>query len=84
MVYVEIIGFAAGVGTTTAFVPQVIKAWKSKHTKDISLTTFIILSIGMFLWLVYGILINSFPIIAANAVSLILALTILILKIKYK
>ena len=83
MVYIEIIGFLAGTLTTIAFVPQVIKAWRSKHTKDISLITFIALSTGMFLWLIYGILINSFPIMGANAISLILGLTILSLKLKY-
>jgi len=70
--------------TTIAFLPQVIKAWKSKHTKDISLIMFIVLTIGIFLWVVYGFLILSMPVIAANVVTFVLALTILILKLKYK
>ena len=84
MNYVEIIGFVAGILTTIALVPQVVKAWKTKLTRDVSLGWITILTIGVFLWGVYGILINSLPLIAANLVSFILALTILILKIKYK
>jgi len=84
MVYVEIIGFTAGIFTTLALVPQAIKSWKSKHTKDVSLMWITILTIGIFLWLIYGILINSMPLIAANVVSFLLAVIILILKIKYK
>ena len=84
MVYVEIIGFAAGFFTTVALVPQAIKSWKSKHTKDVSLLWITILTIGVFLWLIYGFLINSLPLIAANVVTFILSVTILFLKIKYK
>jgi len=84
MSYIDFIGFVAGTLTTLAFLPQLFKAWKSKHTKDISLIMFITLNIGILLWLVYGILIYSLPVIIANALSLILALTILILKLKYK
>jgi len=80
---VSLIGFAAAFGTTTAFAPQAFKAWKSKHTKDISLIMFLLLTSGIFLWLIYGILIYSIPIILANAFSLILALFILYLKLKY-
>ena len=82
MVYIEIIGFTAGIFTTLALVPQAIKSWKSKHTKDVSLMWITILTVGIFLWLVYGVLINSMPLIAANIVSFLLAVIILILKIK--
>ncbi len=84
MDYIILIGLAAGTLTTIAFLPQVIKAWKTKHTKDISLSMFILFTIGIFLWFVYGILLNALPIILANVVTFILALTVLILKIKYK
>jgi len=83
MVYVEIIGFTAGIFTTLALVPQAIKSWKSKHTKDVSLMWITILTVGIFLWLVYGLLINSMPLVIANAVSFIFALTILILKLRF-
>ena len=84
MDYITLIGALAGILTTTAFLPQVIKTWKTKQTKDISLGMFAILTIGVVLWLVYGILINSLPVIIANVVTFILALAILILKIRYK
>ena len=83
MAYVEIVGFAAGILTTIAFLPQVIKIWKTKSTKDISLGMFITFTTGIFLWLIYGILINSTPIILANIVTFILSLTILVFKIRY-
>lgn len=83
MDYVSIIGFAAAFGTTTAFAPQVYRAWKLKHTKDISLTMYIIFVTGVVLWLVYGILIDSKPIIVANVVTSILAGSVLLLKLKY-
>lgn len=84
MVYVEIIGFAAGTLTTVALLPQVIKALKTKLTRDVSLSWAVTLTIGVFLWLVYGILINSLPIIIANIFTFILSVTVLVLKIKYK
>ena len=84
MSYIDIIGFIGGALTTLALVPQVAKAWKTKHTQDVSLWWIVILSTGIFLWLVYGILIKSTPIIAANGATLILSLAVLILKVKYK
>ena len=80
----NILGLVAGALTTLAFIPQVTKTWKSKHTKDISLGMFTLFSIGVFLWLLYGIEIGANPIIIANAITLGLALTILIFKLKYK
>jgi len=84
MVNVEFIGFAAATLTTMALAPQAVKAWKTKLTRDVSLWWIITLILGMSLWLTYGILINSSPLIFANLVSLILALSILISKLKYK
>ncbi len=79
-----ILGLVAGTLTTAAFFPQFLKAWKSKSTTDISLLMFIILSSGIFLWLIYGLLVHSWPVILANVVTLIIALAILSLKLKYK
>ena len=76
----ELVGLIAGALTTIAFVPQVLKIWKSKHAHDISLATFTLFSAGVALWLVYGLRIGSWPIILANGVTLALALLILILK----
>jgi MtN3 and saliva related transmembrane protein len=78
------LGLIAGALTTVAFVPQVIKIWKSKHARDISLGMFAIFSAGVLLWLFYGIEIGAMPVIVANAVTLGLSLTILIFKLRYK
>lgn len=79
-----VLGLAAACLTTFAYLPQSVKAIKSRHTKDISLPMVIMLEAGLITWLAYGILINSIPIIAANTVSIIFMTIILILKIKYK
>ena len=78
-----IIGQIAGILCTFSFIPQVVKIIKTKHTKDLSLITFSALSLGVFLWLIYGLMIKEFPVIAANAVTLILSLTIVMMKIKH-
>lgn len=79
-----IMGLVAATCTTISFVPQAIRTIKTKHTKDLSLAMYSILTIGIFLWLVYGILIKDLPLIIANTISLLFTSTILILKIKYK
>ena len=80
----EIIGLIAAVCTTFAFIPQVMKVWKTKQTKDLSLRMYSIMFIGIILWLVYGIRINSLSIILANVVTAILVGTILVYIIKGK
>lgn len=81
---IEILGLIAATLTTSAFVPQVYKVFKSKSTKDISLTMYAILFIGLSLWFVYGIVKESWPIILANAITGILVSAVLIFKLKYK
>jgi MtN3 and saliva related transmembrane protein len=81
--YITLIGLIAGSCTTISFLPQVIKTFRTKETKDISITMYIILASGIFLWTLYGILIKDLPVILANAISLVLASIVLILKIKY-
>ena len=78
------IGFFAAFCTTIAFLPQAIKVYKTKSTKDISLLMFLIFTIGVLSWLIYGFIINDYPVILANSVTLILSLFILIYKIRYK
>jgi MtN3 and saliva related transmembrane protein len=78
------IGLLAGTLTTLAFVPQVVKIWKTKHARDLSLGMFAIFSSGVLLWLWYGIEIGVTPVIVANAVTLGLSLTILFFKIRYR
>ena len=80
----NVLGFIAGTLTTVAFVPQVIKIWKSRHARDISTGTFAIFSLGVLLWLLYGIQLGALPIILANGVTLVLSLTILVFKLRYK
>lgn len=75
---------AAALLTTAAFVPQAIKVWRSRSTKDISLAMFTLMVAGIVLWLSYGILIDDVPLIIANAVTLILAGAILVAKIRFR
>jgi MtN3 and saliva related transmembrane protein len=80
----ELIGLAAGTLTTVSFVPQVLQTWKSRSAKDISLGMFLLFSLGVTLWLIYGFGISSTPVILANAITLVLALSILLMKIVFK
>jgi len=81
---INILGLAAGTLTTVAFLPQLIKVWKTRSTQDISLIMYIVICIGILLWLIFGLCIGSMPIIAANAVTLLIATTILVMKIRYR
>jgi len=76
---VEIIGFVAALLTTSAFVPQVVKVWKSKSSKGVSVSMYLVLLLGVFLWGAYGYLIDSMSIMIANTVTGLLQLMILIL-----
>ena len=78
-----IIGLLAGALTTIAFLPQAIKTWKTKSAKDISLGMYLIFCSGVILWLIYGILTSDLPVILANAVTLVFALSILYFKLLY-
>lgn len=81
---IEIFGIIAAILTTSGFVPQVYKSWKTKSVEGVSLSMFLILFIGIVFWFVYGVLIQSFSIIAANAVSGLLVFLLIILRIIYK
>jgi MtN3 and saliva related transmembrane protein len=78
----QAIGYTAGVLATAAFLPQVIKTLREKSVKDISLGMYVLFCAGVGLWLLYGVLISSWPIIISNFVTLILSGTVLVLKIK--
>lgn len=80
---IELIGSIAAVCTTSSLVPQLVRVWRRKSAEDISLGMFTMFSIGVLLWLIYGILIGSRPVEAANAVTLIFSLAILLLKLRY-
>lgn len=79
----ELIGLAAAFCTTVAYLPQVIQTWRTRATKDLSLPTFLILTTGIFLWLVYGLAIGDLPLILANGTTLALSGTILFFKLRY-
>ena len=78
-----IIGMGAAICTTVAFFPQLILVYRTKQTRDLSLPTFILLTTGIFLWLVYGILLGSLPIILANSITFVGCLYILVMKIRH-
>jgi MtN3 and saliva related transmembrane protein len=79
-----LIGFVAALFTTSGFVPQVFKIFRTKSTRDISLTMYLVLAIGTLLWLIYGVMLKELPLIVANSISLSLITSILLLKIRYK
>jgi MtN3 and saliva related transmembrane protein len=79
-----LIGLAAGFCTTAAFLPQAIKTWKTKSAKDLSLGMYSIFCTGVVLWLTYGIMIGDIPIIVTNAVTMLLAFSILYFKLSFK
>lgn len=80
----ETIGFIAAILTTTAFVPQFVKVWRTRSTKDISLRMYLMMSAGVFLWLVYGIQLHALPIMLANGATLALTIAILTFKIRQR
>jgi len=84
MQYVDSVGYLAAFLTTIAFVPQAWMTWKNKHARGVSLGMYIIFTLGIALWLVYGILIQVWPMIIANTITLLLASFILVMKIMYK
>ena len=83
MISSEWIGCLAAVLTTVSFIPQVWQIWKTRHTQDISLRMYILFTCGIGLWLIYGLLLAAWPIIIANAITLVLAGTVLILKLRH-
>lgn len=76
------LGLLAGTLTTLAFLPQLVKTWRTQSAKDLSFTWLILFVSGVSLWLVYGILIRSLPVIGSNAVTLLLTLIILGFKLR--
>ncbi len=78
-----ILGYVAGALTTMSLVPQVMKIWKTKSARDVSLGMFLIFSVGISLWIAYGVSLHSMPIIIANTVSLLLGFIVLGMKLKF-
>lgn len=82
--WVQMLGFAAGAMTTAAFVPQVVKTWRSRSSGDISLGMYAVLTCGVSSWLVYGLLVKDWPVVAANGVTLVLVAAMLAMKLVFR
>ena len=82
--YIDLYGFLAALLTTIAFLPQLYKTWQTKSADDVSLIMLILFITGLFCWIIYGLKINSFPILIANVITFIFNFSILILKITYR
>jgi MtN3 and saliva related transmembrane protein len=80
---ITLLGLMAGALTTMSLLPQVVKIWRSKSTKDISFGMYLILAMGLLLWAFYGLFIESLPVVITNSLSFILACIIIALKTKY-
>ena len=82
--YIDFFGFSAAFLTTIAFLPQLYKTWKTKSAEDVSLIMLILFITGLICWIIYGIKINSVPILLANIITFIFNFSILILKVTYR
>ncbi len=80
---IDILGYVAGVLVVISLLPQTIKSWKTKSTKDISLWRYIIYVVGLILWITYAVIIKNGPVAVMNGIGLILAVSILGLKLKH-
>ena len=79
----DLVGYAAGLLATAAFVPQVAKTFKARSARDISLGMYVLFCAGVALWLIYGLLIASWPVIVSNTVTLVLSSVVLVLKLRH-
>ena len=79
----DLIGTLAGALTTIAFIPQVWRVWQTRSARDLSLSMYLIFTAGVALWLVYGVALGALPIIVFNSVTLVLAATVLAMKIRF-
>jgi MtN3 and saliva related transmembrane protein len=77
------IGLLAGIFTTGSLLPQLIKTLRTRNAKDVSLLMYVFLTIGVLLWVIYGVRLGEYPIIIANGTSLLLTVSIMALKIKH-
>jgi MtN3 and saliva related transmembrane protein len=78
-----LVGYAAGTLTTIAFLPQVRQVWKTRSAEDLHIGTLVSFTVGITLWLIYGIAVKQMPVIVANAVTLVLQVAIIFLKLRY-
>jgi MtN3 and saliva related transmembrane protein len=80
----DLVGYIAAILTTAAFVPQALKSWRTRDLYGVSLTMYSLFTLGVALWLVYGLLLGSWPITIANTVTLVLAGVVLALKLMHR
>ena len=80
---IDWMGSIAATLTTTSFIPQVWKVWRTRHTKDISLGMYAIFTCGVAMWLAYGIMLSSWPILIANSITVFLAGAVLLMKLHF-
>jgi len=81
---IEIIGYCAAFLTTIAFLPQAIQSWRTRDLSGISVGMYSLFTAGVGLWLIYGLIIEKWPLILANAFTFALAMSILVLKLRSK
>ena len=84
MEFVTAVGFTAGALTTVAFLPQLQRTWRTKSADDVSLAMLLTFTTGVLLWFVYGLLVQSWPIVVTNVVTFLLTAAILILKLRFR
>ena len=82
--YIDLFGFSAALLTTIAFIPQLYKTWQTKSAEDVSLIMLILFITGLICWIIYGLKIQSIPILVANIITFIFNFSILILKLTYR
>lgn len=80
----NLVGYAAAILTTVAFVPQALKSWATRDLSGVSLPMYSLFTVGMAMWLIYGVMLDSWPIIIANAITIVLASVVLALKVKHR
>ena len=81
--WIDLLGISAGCLTTGAYLPQALKVLRTRHTRDLSLAMYVVMTAGNLGWLLYGLLLASRPLILANAMSLALTATILAMKLRH-
>lgn len=84
MNFVSLVGFAAGTLCTLAYLPQALHSFRTKSVRDISLVMLVSLNVGLLLWVAYGFMIHSLPLILPNAVTFLLAFPLLIMKLRFR
>ncbi|HEX6334667.1 MAG TPA: SemiSWEET transporter [Flavisolibacter sp.] len=84
MSWTQLIGLTAGILTATSMIPQVLKTWREKKAEDVSLVMLFVLQSGLALWIIYGIQREDYPIILTNCFSLLVNITMVVLRVRYK